>query len=69
MTDRGRQRDKYKEKRGDTKILKQMKRNNTLVLWKTQKIVLGKNVLHKNLYATLALVFASSDSGHYKVAS
>lgn len=41
MTDRGRQRDKYKEKRGDTKILKQIKRINTLVLWKIQ-IVLGK---------------------------
>lgn len=59
MTDRGRQRDKYKEKRGDTKILKQkknQKRFNTLVLRKSQ-ILLGKNLLHKNLYATFDASF------------
>lgn len=59
MTDRGRQRDKYKEKRGykDTKTKNQKVKHfgamETPDHWKT--------LLHKNVYATLTLVFASSD--------
>lgn len=68
MTDRGRQRDKYKEKRGDTKILKQkIKRFNTLVLRKSQ-ILLGKICCIKIYMLHLTLVFASSDSGIVKSA-